>query len=121
MKSIDSYLPSSDAFLIRGGGSIHYSKSPGVPKTTFGNRCARGWWLEEFAVDESDPYSYLITYRLPYEPNVNPAEFYDMAQRVAPLDRMFRLYVTGLREERSQANRSVLAHESSECELYLGA
>jgi hypothetical protein len=41
LASVDSYLPSRNAILIRAVGTIHYSHSPSTPHTTAGNRCAR--------------------------------------------------------------------------------
>lgn len=53
-------------------------------------------------IDESASDLYTISYRLPYEANVNAEEYYPRAQYVTPLSNTFRLYVTGLRNEESQ-------------------
>src|SRR5258708_204370 len=107
LKSEDSYLPSPNAILIRGQGTIHYSQSPGVPETIFGNRCERKSWIEEFVIDKSDSRQFVVSYRLSYVANVNPEEYYPRAQTVAPFGNKFRFYITGLREEKSQGSQSV--------------
>jgi hypothetical protein len=100
--STDFSTPSPSAVLIRAYTTIHYSNSPGVPDTTIGNRCARNSLVEEIVLDTSSHDLYKVMYRLRYEPNVNPEEYYPPAERVLPLGNTFRLYVTGLREEEAE-------------------
>ncbi len=102
--SQDSSAAAADRVLIRGAGTIHYASSPDVPITTIGNRCERPgtFWIEEFAVDMSDPDEYVLTYRLPNEAQASPGEYYPQAGKGEPLgyfpgESSFPLYVTGLR------------------------
>jgi hypothetical protein len=102
LEAVDSAIPTSSSVLIRAGGSIHYSLSEGVPDSVRGNRCSRhdvrtGFgWVEEWVLDTSDPDSYRVFYRLPYDANGNPIEFYPQARFVNPAGNRFRLYVTGI-------------------------
>ncbi|HEX2906065.1 MAG TPA: hypothetical protein VHO69_04350 [Phototrophicaceae bacterium] len=99
--AIDSARPAPDALLIRTAGSIHYSRSLGVPDTVWGNRCIlRGnWSVYEIVIDRSQTDTYTVSFDLPYDANVNPWEYYPRAEYVAPLGTAYRLYVTGLYED----------------------
>ena len=102
LEAVDLALPAEESLLIRVGGSIHYSQSPNVPLSIRGNRCMRfdersgSLWVEEWALDTSNPAEYQVLYRLPYSANGNPAEFYPQARFVNPAGNHFRLYVTGI-------------------------
>jgi hypothetical protein len=119
LTAVDSSQPLEGAILIRDGGTIHYSRSDGTPPTVHGNRCARyatrgrnraPIWIEEIALDTSDPNLYHVSYHLPYEPNSSyPEESYPRAQIIRPFGNRIRWSITGLREE---AGKFVLAYRT---------
>jgi hypothetical protein len=96
LQAVESSIPSDDAVLIRVNRSIHYSRSPGVPLTTRGNRCGREQYLEEITLDEAHPEFSKVSYRLPYAANNNTWEYYPYAETVRPFGNDFRLYITGV-------------------------
>ncbi len=107
--AMDMSNPVEDAVLIRGKRSIHYSRSEGTPQTIHGNRCARYderdperlWiWIEEIALDTSDPDEYKATYHLPFEANSASAEeYYPRAHTIAPFGNQIRLNITGFSDD----------------------
>lgn len=106
LQAVQISKPSDDAVLIRANRSIHYSRSPGVPLTTRGNRCARGQYLEEITLDEANPEFSQVSYRLPYAANNNTWEYYPYAETVRPFGDDFRLYITALQETIQTTNTS---------------
>ncbi len=103
LNSINTSVPTSHSILVRGNGTIHYASSEDAPASINGNRCARydervgahTSWLEEIALDSSNPDRNKVSYNLAYAPGNPVAETrYPRAETITPLDR-FRLYVTG--------------------------